>query len=884
MAGIIGSLSINQQLELIYIGYFGRAADPGGFTFWTNQDSEAQAGGQSAALALTNIANSFTPQPETIALYPFLANSSSLVGTTNPALLAGLQNLVNQIFENEFGHAATDNGFWAGQVVNGDVGVGALALAIANGATGADATTITNKITVGLDFTTRTGGAGLGETSPLSPGYLSEAKLVVGVTTSDPASIPTAEALTTQFIATAAVPTFTLTPGVDADTASAALTVFNALPGSNPPLGVTNTLNAGDNLQDSFGDGILNYTAVSNLLANPPLATGVTMNGISTANILNSSTGLAGFSGNITGLTAATLMSGSINGVLLGTATNGLNTALASATISASESFTAWMTAAALGGAPSATVHLTGVTTHVTLDVTTGTNGYGSLSVDSGGSGANVLVLDTNATDTATITATGAEALTLSGTALNIANLHTFTGTAATGDLSVSFNGTGHVAATGGGGNDTFTFLTTPGGAATFTSASSVDGGAGTNELVIQADTGAILAAGDGPNITNIQTIENTTNGVATGDLTADLALMGSATMFDLQGAYGGHNVSVTDIIAQTVEYSGSGLANLTLAHTTPLGFLAQINFEMNSSGTGALTLGQLTVGAGLASFNVDSTGSASDNVITNVATVLDNVTITGGTHLTFGSLADPYSFVGGTIDASADTGGVTTWLADLGTPNLPKPTQTFIGGTGGDTVHLLNFAGDVIDFTKGGSDIIDFHVARFTGDGLLTNAPPSLQLYNSVLGFTQANDTVDITNSAALTAFGAVAFTNDGAVPAGAATNILQYTGSGVVNAQTLPDNWIKIVHPTSGAGETAATGLAAALGTGTINVAASHSFVVSYYDLTDQEAVFETIHTAGTSITAATATAANVNVLGLVHMSQTDYAALTAGNLHFV
>jgi hypothetical protein len=41
MAGIIGSLSINQQLELIYIGYYGRAADPGGFNFWTNQDSQA---------------------------------------------------------------------------------------------------------------------------------------------------------------------------------------------------------------------------------------------------------------------------------------------------------------------------------------------------------------------------------------------------------------------------------------------------------------------------------------------------------------------------------------------------------------------------------------------------------------------------------------------------------------------------------------------------------------------------------------------------------------------------------------------------------------------------------------------------------------------------
>src|ERR1700722_17731183 len=231
MAGIIGSLSINQQLELIYVGYYGRAADPGGFDFWTTQDSKAQAGGQSAAVALTNIANSFTAQPEAIALYPFLANASSLVGTTNPVLLAGLQGLVNQIFENEFGHADTSNGYWAGQVVNGDVGIGALALAIANGATGTDATTITNKITVGLNFTTDTAGANLGLTSPLSPAYLAEATSVVGATTSTAASVTAAEALTTQFINNGGGTgqTFTLTTGVD------------TIPGLIGSLGTTNT-------------------------------------------------------------------------------------------------------------------------------------------------------------------------------------------------------------------------------------------------------------------------------------------------------------------------------------------------------------------------------------------------------------------------------------------------------------------------------------------------------------------------------------------------------------------------------------------------------------------------------------------------------------------
>ena len=162
---------------------------------------------------------------------------------------------------------------------------------------------------------------------------------------------------------------FTLTIGVDAGagfTANTAGAVFNALPGSNPPLGVTNTLNAGDNLQDTVGDGTLNYTAVNNPfgLVNSPFAQAVTMNGISTANITSLTTfATAGFAGDITGLTKVTASTANPgNLILLGTAGDGLNTALTDITLKSSQDFTAWMTAAAFGaGTDTATVHLTGV-------------------------------------------------------------------------------------------------------------------------------------------------------------------------------------------------------------------------------------------------------------------------------------------------------------------------------------------------------------------------------------------------------------------------------------------------------------------------------------------------------------------------------------------
>ena len=82
--------------------------------------------------------------------------------------------------------------------------------------------------------------------------------------------------------------------------------MFNALPVVQTGL-ANNTLNTGDNLQDSKGDGTLNYTASPNgVAANPPFALGVTVNGASTANVSNHEAGIvAGFQGTVAGLTTA---------------------------------------------------------------------------------------------------------------------------------------------------------------------------------------------------------------------------------------------------------------------------------------------------------------------------------------------------------------------------------------------------------------------------------------------------------------------------------------------------------------------------------------------------------------------------------------------------
>ena len=606
------------------------------------------------------------------------------------------------------------------------------------------------------------------------------------------------------------------------------------------------------------------------------------MNGINALNITNSSTGTAGFSGNITGLTtvvAATATPGSH--IVLGAAGLGLNTALTDITLNsnfgAGAGFTAWMTAAALGGTTdAATVHLPGVTATAHLNVTTGGNGYESLTVDSGGIGSpNVLHLDTNATSTATIIATGAQNLTIDGTALNIANLHTFTGTAATGSLDVFFNGAGHVAATGGSADDTFNFASVA-GAGTF-SGSSVDGMGGTNNtLVIQADHGAILVATDGPNITNIATVVNDTDaGGATGALSADLTGLNPATIFDLNGAYNTQAISVTDITdAQTVEFSGSG-GILTLAHTTPLELDAQINLQIS----GGATLTELIVGPNLASLNVHSTDGG--GTITNVSNVHDSVNLEGGSFLTFGSAANPYTFVdptspiGGTIDAHTETGGVDVWL-NAGPTATGNVAQTFIGGPGGGTVNLLNHGGAVVSFGIVGPDTIAFQTANV--NSAFTTVDPTHQ-YNEVTGFTNANNSVDIHVPGLFTGAGGVLTNTNSAtaVAAGAATNTFDFVTDTIgANATIAPFNYIKIDTATpAAAGLTVQQVFSEAMGlNGSIVVSGAHAHTLSFYNSTTSEMA---VVSAQSNVFGIINDTSHVNVIGLVHMSAADYAAFS-------
>jgi hypothetical protein len=524
------------------------------------------------------------------------------------------------------------------------------------------------------------------------------------------------------------------------------------------------------------------------------------------------------------------------------------------------------------------------------------------MTVDStgpGGTTANTLGLETpTATNTATLTVTGAEFLNLHGSVLNIDNLHTFTGAGAatpppaadTGGFDVVFNETaagGHVAATGGSGVNTFEFGIAPGGTPSFTSASTVNGGTGaTNTLIIDANTGPILLAGVGAGITNIATVENQTGpGGATADLTADLAQLGSATTFNLIGAYATFDVTVTDITnAMTVGYSGSALDTLTLTHAAPVVATDVINFEMNAAAPEvALTLTHLTVAAGLSAVNIDSTGAATTNVIDNVSTVDDNITVTGGTALQLGnSAAHAYHLANGTINAIAATGGVTAWVAPT-----PGTAQTFEMGTGTNLANLVHFSatatgvgGGVIDFSHGGTDTVQFNGTQVSTD-LLNDNTVTGHNYNNVLDFgANAANSVNIS-------VGSISFNftdTGGAVVGGNPTTAFSFT-TGTSVPVSGHSNFIDITPPiVSVAGTTAIDGFHAAIGApgaDITGIAAAH-VLVSYYDTTTSEAVLLRVAPVGGVINDLIP-AADVGVVGLIHETAAQYAGLAAST-HFV
>lgn len=136
--------SLREQIESLYVGYYNRAADPGGLNYWLERAS-------SGSMSLPAIAQSFSVQPETVALYGSL--SSTGVGSSSTAQ----ETFIRSVYANLFGRTEVDAAglnYWKNQLSSG-APAGNIIQDIISGAQGNDATVISNKVAVSDYFITQ---------------------------------------------------------------------------------------------------------------------------------------------------------------------------------------------------------------------------------------------------------------------------------------------------------------------------------------------------------------------------------------------------------------------------------------------------------------------------------------------------------------------------------------------------------------------------------------------------------------------------------------------------------------------------------------------------------------------------------------------------------
>lgn len=185
--------SIESSVEALYIGYFGRAGDPEGFEYWKYQIGQG-------LMDLGQVAASFSVQPETKALYPFLNGTSSDASA-----------FVDQVYLNLFNRQPDAEGktYWLdflSDAANPNA-VGSFIVAVIGGAIGEDAAIINNKIAAAYNFTSDIADSNLdvdvflNGQQVLSQDFLTAARNVVDSdVTADPATVEQAQDETSEYL------------------------------------------------------------------------------------------------------------------------------------------------------------------------------------------------------------------------------------------------------------------------------------------------------------------------------------------------------------------------------------------------------------------------------------------------------------------------------------------------------------------------------------------------------------------------------------------------------------------------------------------------------------------------------------------------------------
>lgn len=170
----LADLTPQEEVAAIYLGYYDRAADPFGFSFWTQDayqnilatvQSEPEFSGltqvEQEEEVLARIAQDFSTQPESRAEYPFFTTPSQATAT----------GFLSAVYNNLFNRGPDQEGisFWTPLLLDAinnpataAFSVGEVILEIIKGAQEPDRSIVLNKIEVAQDWTANAAANGVG--------------------------------------------------------------------------------------------------------------------------------------------------------------------------------------------------------------------------------------------------------------------------------------------------------------------------------------------------------------------------------------------------------------------------------------------------------------------------------------------------------------------------------------------------------------------------------------------------------------------------------------------------------------------------------------------------------------------------------------------------
>lgn len=775
-----------ENIQRLYIAYFGRPADPVGLQYWTTQvDVNKQ--------SLQSVASNFALSPEYQVNFTGLSNAQA----------------VNNLYLNLFSRGAEPAGllYWAGELQAGRLTIANVALAISNGALGNDIIALNAKISAANTLTT----ALLDDSNEIL-GYNGAAALAIGrayvtgvtdAATLATATAPTALKATTDLIAGIGTPgqTYTLTANVDSFTGGANNDSFVSTTGAT-------TFGLLDAIDGGAGNDNLQY--VQTALINLPAGTGSVKN-VETATLTSGASITADISG-WTGLTKVTtnatggtdLTAATTTGVTVAN-TGGVTKISGGSTVNATT--TLGTSTQVLGAVGNVVVSATGGNTSVT-------------------GGANVNITASALGGAATTSVTGAAGnVVLSATGSN----------ASLGNITVGAAGTVSVVQ-----STTNNTVNTTNSQGTVT----VNGGANTTSVSVvnaKAVAAGASVAGIGVNLVTINDVNNTSTtkvGVLTDATVSGYSSLqvNSTGLVNLSASNGGTigignnngplatpaaanktlNLTLDNVNGLLADAGQITTWNITTGATaSTLSNINSIATALNVKGASNLTLTAINNSSFIKTVTVAGAAGLTADLSVTAATTVDTSATTGTSTLTIDS--SKATFTGGAgVDRVTTSSTTVTKAISLGDGNdsltlatgtLATGLATITGGAGTDTLTLAAAdAASLSGATTFAGKVSGFETLNLTAITTQTIDLAKLGNYTNVVssGTTGTLTLNGFANGGTLTinadSIGGAHLINNTAFTAGKADVVnLVLTKAGLLNAGTVEANDVETINITT-------------------------------------------------------------------------------------